>query len=169
MNEGLNEGLGWKIRERRKELGLTLEQVGQAVGVGRSTVRKWENGMIKNMGRDKISALAKVLEWSPIELVPMDKDYEMLFHRYTAESSIKKYNEIAATYDLGQFPSHLNNKDDRDFFYTMKDDPDLEILFKRIASMDKEDRMKIKQMIDLMFPQEKEEGGSHATSEETAP
>jgi len=60
-----------KIKSRRHELGLTLEDVAQAVGVGRSTVRKWETGMIKNMGRDKIAALAKVLQISPVELVPM--------------------------------------------------------------------------------------------------
>lgn len=59
-----------KIKTRRQELGLTLEDVAQAVGVGRSTVRKWETGMIKNMGRDKIAALAKVLQMNPVELVP---------------------------------------------------------------------------------------------------
>jgi transcriptional regulator with XRE-family HTH domain len=59
-----------KIKARRMELGLTLEDVAQAVGVGRSTVRKWETGMIKNMGRDKIAALAKVLQMNPVELVP---------------------------------------------------------------------------------------------------
>jgi transcriptional regulator with XRE-family HTH domain len=59
-----------KIKSRRQELGLTLEDVAQAVGVGRSTVRKWETGLIKNMGRDKIAALAKILQISPVELVP---------------------------------------------------------------------------------------------------
>ncbi len=60
-----------KIKTRRQELGLTLEDVAQAVGVGRSTVRKWETGIIKNMGRDKIAALAKILQISPVELVPL--------------------------------------------------------------------------------------------------
>ena len=59
-----------KIKTRRQELGLTLEDVAQAVGVGRSTVQRWESGMIKNMGRDKIASLAKVLQISPVELVP---------------------------------------------------------------------------------------------------
>ena len=63
-----------KIKSRRIELGLTLEEVGQAVGVGRSTVRKWETGMIKNMGRDKVAALAKVLQISATELVPYPGD-----------------------------------------------------------------------------------------------
>lgn len=60
-----------KIKGRRLELGLTLEEVGRAVGVGKSTVRKWETGLIKNMGRDKIAALAAVLQLDPVELVPM--------------------------------------------------------------------------------------------------
>lgn len=35
------------IKSRRKELNLTLEQVGDLVGVGKSTVRKWETGDMK--------------------------------------------------------------------------------------------------------------------------
>lgn len=62
--------IGKKMYNRRKELGLTLEEVGDAVGVGKSTVRKWENGMIKNMGRDKIVSLARVLQMSPVDFVP---------------------------------------------------------------------------------------------------
>lgn len=61
-----------RIKRRRKELNLTLEQVGDAVGVGKSTVRKWETGMIANMKRDKMAALAKVLQMSPIELFGLD-------------------------------------------------------------------------------------------------
>ncbi len=51
--------IGKKMYDRRKELNLTLEDVGKAVGVGKSTVRKWEQGMIKNMGRDKIASLLR--------------------------------------------------------------------------------------------------------------
>ena len=45
--------VGNLIKNKRKELNLTLEDLGNLVGVGKSTVRKWENGMIENMGRDK--------------------------------------------------------------------------------------------------------------------
>ena len=40
--------MGQKIKALREENNLTLEQVGNAVGVGKSTVRKWENGIIKS-------------------------------------------------------------------------------------------------------------------------
>lgn len=61
------------IKSRRLELGLTLEQVAQYVGVGKSTVRKWETGYIKNMRRDKLAKLAEILNVSPIDL--MDVEY----------------------------------------------------------------------------------------------
>lgn len=57
--------MGQKIKTLREEHGLTLEQVGEAVGVGKSTVRKWETGIIANMRRDKIAALAQVLHTTP--------------------------------------------------------------------------------------------------------
>ena len=57
------------IHDRRKELNLTLEDIGKAVGVSKSTVKKWESGFIKNMRRDKIILLAKILEVSPIDIL----------------------------------------------------------------------------------------------------
>lgn len=61
--------IGRLIKQRRTELGLTLEQIGEIVGVGKSTVRKWENGDIANMRRDKIALLAKALKISPVTLI----------------------------------------------------------------------------------------------------
>ena len=58
-----------KIKELRRERGMTLEQVAEIVGVGKSTVRKWETGMIANMRRDKIQALATALGTTPAYLM----------------------------------------------------------------------------------------------------
>ena len=57
--------LNQRIKDLRLKKGLTLEQVGDYVGVGKSTVRKWENGMIENMRRDKIAKLAQILGTTP--------------------------------------------------------------------------------------------------------
>ena len=61
--------LSQKIRDLRAMHGLTLEQVAQRVGVGKSTIRKWETGMIENMRRDKIAKLAAALHTSPAYLM----------------------------------------------------------------------------------------------------
>ena len=58
-----------KIKDLRLSQNLTLEQVANEVGVGKSTVRKWENGIIANMRRDKIADLAKVLHTTPAYLM----------------------------------------------------------------------------------------------------
>ena len=65
----MEEGMAQRIRTLRQEKGLTLEQVAEVVGVGRSTVRKWETGMIANMRRDKIADLAKALGTTPAYLM----------------------------------------------------------------------------------------------------
>lgn len=62
------------LEKRRKELGLTLEDVGKAVGVGKSTVKKWETGFIENMKRDKIAKLAIVLNVSPLEIMGIEQE-----------------------------------------------------------------------------------------------
>ncbi len=58
-----------KIKKLRLENNMTLEEVGNAVGVGKSTVRKWETGQIANMRRDKIAKLAVALNVSPAYLM----------------------------------------------------------------------------------------------------
>lgn len=61
--------IGKLIRERRTELKLTLEEVGKAVGVSKSTVKKWEDGDISNMRRDKIASLSRALRINPVSLI----------------------------------------------------------------------------------------------------
>lgn len=59
------ENMAERIKNLRKEKGMTLEEVATKVGVGKSTVRKWETGMIANMRRDKIASLANALGTTP--------------------------------------------------------------------------------------------------------
>lgn len=61
--------LSIKIKQLRLERNMTLEEVANIVGVGKSTVRKWETGMIANMKRDKIALLAKALGTTPAYLM----------------------------------------------------------------------------------------------------
>ena len=65
--------MGQKIYMLRTQKGLTLEELGKMVGVGKSTVRKWENGVIANMKRDKILKISEALETSPSYLMGWDE------------------------------------------------------------------------------------------------
>ena len=66
------------INQRRKELGLTLENIADHVGVTKGTVKKWEDGHIKNMGRDKIVLLAEILQVSPLDILDLPEDNNII-------------------------------------------------------------------------------------------
>lgn len=66
--------IGKRIKELRKEKGMTLEELGNKVGAGKSTVRKWEEGIVENMKRDKIIAVANALGCTPEYLMGYTKD-----------------------------------------------------------------------------------------------
>lgn len=63
-----------RLRERRQALGLTLQQVGDAVGVSKSTVQKWESGEIEDMRLSKAASLAEVLKVSPLWIMGIIDD-----------------------------------------------------------------------------------------------
>ena len=86
------------LKSKRLEKGMTLEEVGNLVGVGKSTVRKWENGMIENMGRDKIVALSKALNISPLEILGVDEqklpesEISTIYNQLEQKRQAKVYN-----------------------------------------------------------------------------
>lgn len=59
------ENLSAVLKSRRRELGLTLSQIAEQMGVAEATVQRWESGNIKSVRYDKISKLAEVLQVNP--------------------------------------------------------------------------------------------------------
>lgn len=68
--------IGDRIRQARTEKGLTLEYVGDRVGVTRATIQKYENGLIASIPSDKVSAIARALNVSPAYLMGWEKKEE---------------------------------------------------------------------------------------------
>jgi len=65
-----------RIKARRLECGLSVDEVAAQLGVSRATVYRYESAEIKNMGIDKITPLAGVLKISPIYLMGWTDDPE---------------------------------------------------------------------------------------------
>lgn len=94
-----------KLKNRRLELGLTLEEVANAVGVSKATVQRWESGNIANMRRDRIGLLSKILRISPLfvmgweeETAPGDSDKaEPEPLRQDETSLLKDYRKLNPT------------------------------------------------------------------------
>lgn len=88
--------IGELIQRRRSELDITLEEIGNYVGVSKSTVKKWESGYIKNMRRDKIALLAEILKIDPF----------MLIHDDSADSNLPDIRT-----DIHTIAAHHNGED----------------------------------------------------------
>lgn len=57
------------IRQRRKDLGLTLLQLAELTGVKEATVQRWESGSIKTIKYETIELLANALNCTPSYLM----------------------------------------------------------------------------------------------------
>ncbi len=107
--------IGEIISYRRKELGLTLEDIGKAVGVGKSTVKKWESGYISNMRRDRIALLANVLQIDPSVLINAEKNGEIKLNSQNMTKNLFASVNIEHTAEaITDGLARLSNRDERD-------------------------------------------------------
>ena len=96
-----------KIYKLRKAKGMTLQEVGDIVGVGKSTVRKWESGAIANMRRDKIALLAKALGTTPSYLMGWAAEEEA-----PKEPTAEYYESIGVAARMKPTPTPAPTTDD---------------------------------------------------------
>lgn len=82
------------LKDRRIELGLTMKQVADFVGVSEGTVSRWEAGEIANMKRNRIVALAQILRISPAQIMGWDNPDETKKEYYTNPETVKLAQEL---------------------------------------------------------------------------
>lgn len=66
--------IGEKIKQRRLELGFSVDEIANRLGKNRATVYRYENGNIKDLPIDVLVPLAEILETTPAELVGWSSD-----------------------------------------------------------------------------------------------
>lgn len=57
--------IGERIKQRRKELGLSADKLGEILGKDRSTIFRYEKGDIENLPLDILQPIAKALMTTP--------------------------------------------------------------------------------------------------------
>lgn len=63
---------GDRIKQARTRAGLTQKELAEKIGVKFSAIHKYESGMVVNLKRETIAALASALDVSPAWLMCMD-------------------------------------------------------------------------------------------------
>jgi len=82
---------GEKIKQLRKELGLTQEELGKLIGVQKAAINKYETGVVVNLKQATIAALSEALHVSPVELLSPEMSDEE-----------KKWDQFVQSYYLDQ-------------------------------------------------------------------
>ena len=110
---------GEKIRRRRLELKMTMEDLGNAIGVQRSAVNKYEKGLVDMKG-STLAAIARALS-IPISALLDDDDDGDVPHTVEArsiakgiDSMPKEQREAILTMMMGLYPKVFKkgNEDD---------------------------------------------------------
>lgn len=84
------------LKDRRKELGLTMKDVAELVGVSEATISRWESGDIENMKRNRIAKLSEALQISPAVIMGWETDYSV------HDRLIEQYSEKLLALDDAQ-------------------------------------------------------------------
>lgn len=71
------EKLSIVLKKRRKELGLTLAQIAEMMGVSEATVQRWESGNIKSVRYEKMDKLAEILRVNPAAFMGWDDSADL--------------------------------------------------------------------------------------------
>lgn len=65
--------IGMRIKERRKELKMSADELGKRLGKDRSTIYRYEKGDIENLPLDILEPIAEALETTPQYLMGWEK------------------------------------------------------------------------------------------------
>lgn len=76
--------IGQKIRQQRKLKKMTQEQLGDAIGVSKMAISKYERNIVDNMGREKVMALSKILDIPIVEFLE-SSDEERIVEQVSPE------------------------------------------------------------------------------------
>lgn len=65
--------IGYRIKQRRKELKMSADELGARIGKDRSTIYRYEKGDIENLPLDILEPIADILQTTPQHLMGWEK------------------------------------------------------------------------------------------------
>lgn len=99
-----------RIKSKRKEVGLTQEELAQKLGLQKSAIAKYENGRVKNIKRSTIAKMSEIFDCSPTYLMDLDsatdKYIENVFVNDSIENIIDNISAFSST-EKNHFKKYL--------------------------------------------------------------
>lgn len=82
---------GDRIKQRRIELGLTVDELAKKIGKSRATIYRYENGDIENIPTPILEPLASALETTPADLMGWEEIDSHLSGREASDEIYRKF------------------------------------------------------------------------------
>lgn len=112
--------VGKRIRERRKELSLSVDELAQKLNKNRTTVYRYEKGDIENLPMDILGPLAEALnttpaylmgwESKPVSVLDTITDYYRLSVGNENNVRIERFKDWTKKFDKYVFTDEEHNK-----------------------------------------------------------
>lgn len=96
--------IGQRIKQRRKELKMSADELGKRLGKDRSTIYRYEKGDIENLPLDILEPIAAALQTTPQFLMGWDKVQKK---NNVLSDIILKMNEDAELLEMVETLSNL--------------------------------------------------------------
>ena len=88
--------VGQRIKQRRKELRISADELGEALGKDRSTVYRYEKGDIEKLPLDILEPIAKALHTTPQYLMGWEEEQNKKpVHKDELSENVKKLVDFA--------------------------------------------------------------------------
>ena len=83
-----------RIRELREERNLSYQQLGDILGVSKSTVFRWESGETANISRATIHALSVYFMVNPLYIMGLSDEKDKLPMDAFEEDIVKRFRQL---------------------------------------------------------------------------
>ena len=110
--------MGQRIKQCRQQAHMTMEELGNRLGVQKQAIQKYEKGIVENIPRSRIALMAEIFGVDPVWLMGFeDSDFD---DQYNADGKLSKelqvMDDVADTFGdaTRDFLFLLNRLDDVD-------------------------------------------------------
>ncbi|GAA0230317.1 helix-turn-helix domain-containing protein [Metaclostridioides mangenotii] len=128
--------IGERIKKRRKELGISVDDIAKKLNKNRATIYRYESDEIENLSINVLEPLAKALKTTPAHLMGWEKEYQSkkdvnnildlkektLLNNFNKLNSLGKDKAIDSVQDLTQIDKYTDKTEENNKEINLKEE-----------------------------------------------
>lgn len=107
--------IGQRMKERRKALKISADELAQRLGKDRSTIYRYENGDIENLPLDMLKPIANALDIEPQELMGWEQSEKEEINKKNSDAMQDITKKMFDNEDFFRVVDFLSKLDEKQF------------------------------------------------------